>query len=209
MFYKLLHGFRDSVGIHICTDSHGVYWVMSSPLLQTPTWMLSWEENKWNSYLRTKNDSPAWIVALKKRRRTAKSFPIRGHSLVRAPRGDTRQVWYNALEAFKLMTNRSWFVGSFRSKDAFPRFSKFIALLELGRHPLLKRSHPLSRVESPCAIQKMTSSWQPLDVPTQKEPPRRRLKKAAETPSKRKNPACNSDLKIAQGLTTLESDPYK
>ena len=80
MFYKLLHGFRDSVGIHICTDSHGVYWVMSSPLLQTPTWMLSWEENKWNSYLRTKNDSPAWSVALKTRRRTAKSFPIRGHS---------------------------------------------------------------------------------------------------------------------------------
>ena len=127
---------------------------------------------------------PAWRVALKTRRRTTESFPDRGHSLVRGPGVDTRQVWYNALEAFKLMTNRSWFFGSFRSKNAFPQFSKFIALLELGRHPFAEEKPPLSQVESPCVIQKMTSSWQPLDVPTQTGPPRPRLKRAMETPFK-------------------------
>lgn len=57
-------------------------------------------------------------------------------------------------EAFKLMTNRSWFVGSFRSKDAFPQFSKFIALLELGRRPFAEEKPPPSQVESPCVISK-------------------------------------------------------
>ena len=151
-----------------------------------------------------------WLPCMKRgpqdKKEDCREFSNPFHSLVRGPQGDTRQVWYNALEAFKLMTNRSWFVGSFRSKDAFPQFSKFIAPLELGRHPFAEEKPPPSQVESPCVIQKMTSSWQPLDVPTQTGPPRPGLKKAVETPSKKKNPAYNSDLKMAQGLTTLESD---
>lgn len=40
-----------------------------------------------------------------------------------------------ALEAFKLITNRVWFVGSFTAKNAFPRLSKFTALSKLGEWP--------------------------------------------------------------------------
>lgn len=64
------------------------------------------------------------------------------------------RLQHAALEAFKLITSRVKLVGSDVSKNAFPQFSKFIALLELGKCPSAEEMLPSSTMESPYVNQK-------------------------------------------------------
>lgn len=82
-----------------------------------------------------------------------------------------------ALEAFKLITNRVWFVGSFTAKNAFPRLSKFTALSKLGE---LAFQTP----ESPWVDQKWHLRGNPLTFPLTLGLPDKAFKKGSGNPIK-------------------------